>query len=93
MLTATIIKIELYIILLYLICNMVLAIYLIIKEKSIIKLIDDKFDRRLVITDGELFIYNLSIKDYISKFIIMLLILPNVIIMALVELIIERGTK
>ena len=58
-----------------------------------IHIIDDKFDRRLVITDGELFIYNLSIKDYISKFIIMLLILPNVIIMALVELIIERGTK
>lgn len=86
---ALIIKIEMLTILAYCIFNMVVALYMIIKEKSIIKLIDDKFDKRIIKDD--VIPYDLSIKDKVLKFIIIFLTLPNVIVMKLVEAVMKTN--
>ena len=88
---ALIIKIEMLTVLAYCVFNMVVALYMVIKEKSIIKLIDDKFDKRFIKDD--VIPYDLSTKDKVLKFIIIFLTLPNVIVMKLIEAVMKRGKK
>jgi len=88
---ALFVKIEMLTVLAYCIFNMVVALYMVIKEKSITKLIDDKFDKRFIKDD--VIPYDLSTKDKVLKFIIIFLTLPNVIVMKLIEAVMKRGTK